>query len=131
MILVDSNYIISLFIDSEKNHKRAKKLFERLSDNKLVITNTILIETMNLVIDRLNHNIKALTEIYNIIKRDFKIIYEDKNLIEKSMKTVIKYNGTIGLADAISIEVMKELNIYEIFSFDKHFDNKEKIVRIH
>ena len=38
------------------------------------------------------------------------------------MKTLIKYSANIGLADAINIEVMKELNIAEIVSFDPDFD---------
>ncbi len=37
----------------------------------------------------------------------------------------------MGLADALTIVVMKELEIHEIFSFDDDFDNKQGIVRIH
>ncbi|KZX16441.1 hypothetical protein MBCUT_08270 [Methanobrevibacter cuticularis] len=96
-----------------------------------IITNTVLTETINLVIKRLNRNTKAINEVYETITSEFTIIYENKELIQRSIETLIRYKATFGLADALSIEVMKELNIYEIFSFDDDFDNKERIVWVH
>ena len=131
MILLDSCYIVSLVVDTEEEHERALELFEKLEGKELVITNVILIETINLLLKRLNKNTKAITEVYNTIKDEFKIIYENEELTERAMQTLIKYKASIGLADALNIETMKDLNIYEIFSFDEDFDNKEKVIRVH
>lgn len=131
MILLDSNYIVSILVEDETDHKRALELSEKIKNKEAVITNAILIETINLLTKKLNRNTNALSEIFNYIKNEFRIIYETEELTEKSMQTVIKYKAKLGLADAISIEVMKELKIYEIVSFDPHFDNKEGIIRIH
>ncbi len=70
-------------------------------------------------------------EAYNFIKNEFKITYETRELTEKAMNTLINYDSSLGLADALTIVVMKELEIHEIFSFDDDFDNKQGIVRIH
>ena len=54
----------------------------------------------------------------------------DKPLQEEAIKISKKYNGTLGYADCTSIAIMEKLHIHEIVSFDTHFDNKEKIIRI-
>ena len=131
MIMLDSSYIVSLVVDSENDHERALELFEKLDGKGLVITNAILTETINLLLKRLNKNTKAIFEVYETIKSDFKIIYENEELTERAMQTLIRYKSNFGLADALSIEVMKDLNIREIFSFDDDFDNKKGIVWIH
>ena len=131
MIFLDTTYIVSFLVDTEENHKRALKLSKQLQGQKLVITNAILTETMNLLTKKLNRNTKSIVKAYELIKNNFKIIYETKELTEKSMKTLVKYKAKIGLTDALTIEIMKELKIHEIFTFDDHFDNKEGILRVH
>ena len=46
------------------------------------------------------------------------------------MKEFIKYDGTLSLADCTGIVAMKDLNIYEIASFDDHFDKVNGIRRL-
>jgi len=131
MILLDTSYIVSSLINNEENHVKALKISEKINKKELVITNAILIETMNLLTKKLNKNTKAILEVYESIKNNFKIIYVTEELTERSMQTLVKYKANIGLADSLNIEVMKDLNIYEIVSFDPDFDNKEGIIRIH
>jgi predicted nucleic acid-binding protein len=130
-VLVDTVFIVSFLLDTENNHSRALELSKKLQGKELVITNALLIETMNLLIKKLNKNTKSILKAYKLIKNNFTIVYVDEELTERSMRTLVKYKFKLGLADSLSIEVMKDLHIYEIFSFDKHFDNKENIVRIH
>jgi len=131
MILLDTSFIVSYLMNNDKDHVRALKISGKISKKELVITNAILIETMNLLTKKLNKNTKAIFKIYKSIKKNFKIIYETEELTERSMQTLVKYKANIGLADSLNIEVMKDLDIYEIVSFDPDFDNKEKIIRIH
>ncbi|MGL6298334.1 MAG: hypothetical protein ACRC1M_04115 [Methanobacteriaceae archaeon] len=46
------------------------------------------------------------------------------------MQKVIKYNR-LGFFDCMYIEIMEDMKVTEIASFDKDFDNIEGIVRIH
>jgi len=43
----------------------------------------------------------------------------------------MRINERIPLFDCVYMDIMKELGITEIVSFDEHFDNKENIIRIH
>lgn len=129
--MVDTSYIVSFLVRNEKEHKRALELSGKLKNEELIVTNAILTEIINLLIKRLNKNTTAVMEAYNFIKNEFKIIYETRELTEKAMDTLINYDSSLGLADALTIVVMKELDIHEIFSFDDDFDNKQGIVRIH
>ena len=86
---------------------------------------------MNLLTKKLNKDTKAILEVYKSIKNNFKIIYVTEELTERSMQTLVKYKANIGFSWFIKYRVMKDLNIYEIVSFDPDFDNKEKVVRIY
>lgn len=109
MIVLDSCYIVSLIVATENAHKKAVELSKRLDNEKLIITNTILIETLDILTKRLKQDTNSIIEIYNTIKNNFKIIHENKPITNKSMKIVIKYNNKIGLADAITIGRIKDI----------------------
>ncbi len=47
------------------------------------------------------------------------------------MNMFLKYDGSISLADASSIEIMKKYGIEKIISFDSDFDKVDDISRIH
>jgi len=49
--------------------------------------------------------------------------------MEKSMDTFLKYDGSISLADASSIEIMKKHGVKKIISFDSDFDKINEIDR--
>ncbi len=46
------------------------------------------------------------------------------------MDAFLKYDGSISLADASSIEIMKKYGIKKIISFDSDFDKANEIDRI-
>lgn len=46
------------------------------------------------------------------------------------METLLKYDGTLSFADSVSIEIMRNLKINEIVSFDFDFDKVGGIIRI-
>ena len=50
--------------------------------------------------------------------------------MEKAMDTFLKYDGSISLADASSVEIMKKYGIKKIISFDGDFDKVDEIERI-
>jgi predicted nucleic acid-binding protein len=53
-----------------------------------------------------------------------------KKVFKMFKKEFKKNNERMPLFDCIYIALMEELGIKEIVSFDEHFDNKEKIIRI-
>lgn len=129
-VLIDACFIVAFIVDDEKDHSRALELYPESEKHVLYISRAILIEVINLLTKRLKGKTKELLEIYEAIKNEYNIVEITADLTNNSMNTILKYNGNIGLADALNIEIMKELNIHHIYSFDPDFDNKEGIVRI-
>lgn len=68
MILLDSNYIVSFLVRTESNHERALEISEKVYGKEIVITNAILIETINLLTKKLNRNTKAIAEVFEFVK---------------------------------------------------------------
>ncbi len=50
--------------------------------------------------------------------------------MKKAMDTFLKYDGSISLADASSVEIMKKYGLKKIISFDSDFDKEKEIDRI-
>ena len=47
------------------------------------------------------------------------------------MSKSLKYDGTLSLADRVSLEIMNLHNVDKIVSFDADFDKIKKLHRIH
>ena len=129
-VLIDACFIVAFIVNDEKDHNRALELYSQLEGHELYISRAILIEVINLLTKRLKNKENRLLEVYEAIKYEYNIVEINAELSDKSIHTILKYNGNIGLADALNIETMKEFNIHYIYSFDPDFDNKEGIIRI-
>lgn len=58
------------------------------------------------------------------------MVFVDRKLFDRAVEIYLKYDGTLSLTDAVSIEVMSEKGIKEIVSFDTDFDKVKGIARI-
>jgi predicted nucleic acid-binding protein len=128
MILVDTNFFINLLDTKDKHHRRAKEILSQIENREKIVTDGVILETMALTGSLFGG--KIATNLYYNIKDNYKV-HTTYHLFNKGMITHLKYDGTLSLVDTLLIETMKELNIHEIISFDKDFDNKQKIIRIH
>lgn len=127
MILVDSSYIIALINDRDKNHNRAKELFEDISKEKKLIPLLMLSEAVTTVNSRKGPELSKL--LFDVLCDDFKVYYPNQEEISKSMDCVIKYKS-LSLADCFAVYLMRKLNITRIYSFDSDFDKVDGIVRV-
>jgi predicted nucleic acid-binding protein len=58
-----------------------------------------------------------------ILSPRIKMVFVDARLIDKSRETFKKYSGrSLSFTDAVSIEIMNELNIEKYLGFDAHFN---------
>ena len=128
MIFVDASYIIALVVESDQWNKKACELIDKVSTSDKVITQAMIIETINLI-GKCKGG-KVGKSIYGYIKDNY-TVYNKSDLLDKSMKEFIKYDGTLSLADCTGIITMQDLNIHEIISFDDDFDKVKGIMRIH
>lgn len=129
MMFIDSSFIIAMIVEKDQWHVRASEIAKKNVDQKKVTSDLIITEAMAIISSLKGGKIAKI--MYDYIKDNYTIYTTDMNSLDIGMNTLLKYEGTISLVDSISINIMKELKILEIASFDSDFDNKKGIIRIH
>ncbi len=128
MIFADSSYFIALAREKDRWHHDALKVSERTRDSFLV-SEPIISESVTLV-GSLEGG-KAGKLLYEYFIDNCKIEFVDREMLSKSMEIFLNYDGSISLADAVSLEMMKENRVKKIISFDGDFDKVREIERVH
>ena len=128
MIFVDASYIIALIIEKDQWHEDAIKLLGRLKSEEKIITEAMIIESINLIGSCHGGKVGYMT--FKYIKDNF-TIFKSETLLEESLRYYLKFDGTLSLADCTAIHAMKENQILEILSFDDDFDKVDGIIRLH
>ena len=132
MIFLDANFLMSLFIKTEKHHDIATEIYEKIKNQPLIISNSIILEVMTVSNIKIKVSKEMLEDIYINLNSDPFEIFEDIELYDDTVERQINYlPERIPFFDCLYIELMEQLGIKKIATFDKHFDNKEGIVRIH
>ena len=121
MIFLDANFIIDLFVDTEDNHKKAVKIYEKIKDNELIISNSIIMEVMTVLNIKLKVSKELLENIYNMLNSGKFGIVEDITLYDDTNERMISYlPRRLPFFDCLYIELMEQLGIEKIATFDKH-----------
>lgn len=128
MIYVNASYIIALVVEKDQWHERALELLSEISGREKIITEAMIIESLNLIGSCLGG--KVGHKIFRYISDNYTVFKSD-TLIEESMHYFLKYDGTLSLADCTAVHAMNELEITEILSFDDDFDKVDGIVRVY
>lgn len=128
MIFVDASYIIALIVEKDQWHNDAVKLLGKLKSEDKIITEAMIIESLNLI--GRCHGGKVGYMTFKYIKDNFTIFKSD-TLLEESIRYYLKFDGTLSLADCTAIHAMKENDINEILSFDDDFDKVDGITRVY
>ena len=127
MIFVDSSYLIALADEADSWHRRALKVSKDLPAGG-IISDYVLSEAVTIVGHRGGG--KAGRNLYESLIDNFEVVYVDEGLLGESMDVYLKYDGTLSVADAVSVEIMRRRGIKKIVSFDRDFDKVEGISRI-
>ena len=132
MIFIDSGFLIALFIDKDQWHNNAINLIDnidKLPKKDKILSNLVIEEIVTMIGSLVGA--KEAVETYNYIHDNYTVFNENKELYDKSITTFLKYNVTLSLTDSTNVEIMRELGIHEIISFDSDFDKVNGIVRVH
>ena len=129
MIFVDSSYYIAIADTKDQWHKKSLELSEYIEINTSVVSSFIISEVVTEIGRRSGG--KVAYNLYNYFTDNCKIIYINRDLLSESMEIVLKYDGTLSLADAASVTIMDNMKIGEIISFDSDFDKVDFINRSH
>lgn len=98
---------------------------------KTLITTAQIFKIANLLESWMGH--EAATDIVNFIvtASNIKIYTISQKDLEEALKVIEQYKSNkIGFNDCVTFVAMKNVNINEIYSFDKHFDQFSNIIRL-
>ena len=126
MIFGDSSYFIATIRKKDRWHNEALNLKIK---EQFLISELIISESITLVGSFDGGKVGKI--LYNYFLDNCRIEYLDEEMMEKSMDTFLKYDGTLSLTDSSSIEIMKKHDVKKIISFDSDFDKVQEIIRIH
>ncbi|KAF5415736.1 MAG: hypothetical protein C5S48_04975 [Candidatus Methanogaster sp.] len=129
MIFVDSSYYIAIVDTRDQWHKKSLELSEHIENNISVVSSFIISEVVTEIGRRSGG--KVAYALYNYFTDNCEIVYIDRYLLSESMEIILKYDGTLSLADAASVAIMDTMKISEIISFDSDFDKVDFINRIY
>ena len=127
MIFADSSYFIAIADRRDQWHKRAVKISKNV-DTELLVTNLVVAESVTAVGARGGG--KAGLAVYEYISDNCEVVFVTRDMLEDAMDIYLKYDGTLSVADAVTVLVMKKRGIKEVLSFDSDFDKVENITRI-
>lgn len=129
MIFLDSSYLIGLIIDNDQHHTKAVELKPYLKNEKKLINNTVLVETLN-NIKSTNHSIDTDEIVNSILKLD-SIEFLTREDYFKSIELFNYYNQSINYSDCTMLYTMQQYSLNTIVSFDSDFDKVSTINRIY
>lgn len=130
MRFVDTNVFIHVFIKSpKKDYEISKRILERIESGEAAATSIAVIYE---AVDWLEYNnrekeVRSFLTAINSYLSLSKLVVEWNNFLP-SLKDM--YDKQIDFVDALTLQMMKENRISEIYSNDKDFDRIDWVKRI-
>jgi predicted nucleic acid-binding protein len=126
MIFLETSFLVGLFVEKDRYHKKALEIIENIEDNQVIISEMVIYETLT-ALRKKNQNNEKVAEVYNKLAE--MNVYEDVIYHEQALENTLI--NTIGFFDNLIYAVMLNNDIEEIASFDSDFDIFDDIKRIH
>jgi len=129
LIFVDSSLIIALVLTKDQWHQKAVQLIKKIDKEEKIISDLMVVEIITSIGDRSGG--KKAINVFNYLQDNFTVISTDFEFLKSIKRQYLKYDGTLSVADTSAVEIMKNMKITQIASFDQDFDKVEGIVRMH
>ncbi len=120
-IFVDTFYIVALVNQRDEFHEKAAELVSKFDSQPLLTTDAVLLEVGNSLAR--NHKQKSIEIISQFVSAiEIEIVRLDETLFNKAFELYKTHaDKSWGLVDCISFVVMKEQNITDALTCDRHF----------
>lgn len=121
-MFIDTSALYALLDADDENYESSASTWQTLmtSDERVVTTNYVLVETFALIQNRLG--LKALREFQEDIVPILTVEFVTPTI--HRLGTVALFAASrrgLSLVDCVSFEVMRELGMKSAFTFDRHF----------
>lgn len=129
MILVDSTFFTAIVNEKDQWHEDSLRLAKKIVKMDKVVSNLIISESVTNISSLLGGKIGK--KVYYNIKDNYLIFEENRLIYDNAIHTLLHYKGTLSYTDCLLLEIMRELKINKIASFDSDFDKVKGIKRIY
>lgn len=124
LLFLDANYLIALEVSDDQHHHDALQHWTKLLGLplSLVTTSYVLDEVVTFLNSRRQHS-KAVSVGNNLLTAShIQLIHVDEGLFYEGWQYFEQHaDKTFSLTDCISFVLMKQLEITEALTFDRHF----------
>lgn len=122
IIVADSSALFSLFIDTDENHKRAKKIKEQYfkQGGLIVIPSEVFAELINILGKKFNHQ-AAIGSAGVILQSSTLVINTLEVVRDAALKKFEIQPESVSFTDCIVMAFADEYETKEIFGFDQCF----------
>ncbi len=127
IIFVDTHYLIAIINRLDQWHQSAILIIGKLGNAKLVVTESVLVETLNYFAEfRPEAKQHAVETIENFSANvNVEVVEQTSELFREGMKLYeSRLDKGYSLTDCISMNVCRGLNITEILTHDHHFEQE-------
>lgn len=120
-IFIDTSFIIGLINEQDDHHIEAQNLAKQYQNYHTITTDAILLELGNALAKRFR--IQSVTIIhYFLDSPNVTVISLDPFLFKRALAFYQNHQDkSWGLVDCLSFVIMKEMNIINVLTFDRHF----------
>ena len=128
LIFVDTTFFTAFVNNKDQWHEDSLRVAKKIENKSKIVSNLIISESITNVSKLLGGKIGK--KLYYNIKDNYIIFEENRKFYDNAIHTLLHYEGTLSFADCLSLEIMRELKINKIVSFDSDFDKVKGIKRI-
>lgn len=120
-IFLDTSFVIATINQDDQYHPQSVILAKKYMHYPLVTTDAILLELGNALAKRYK---KESLQLFDFLQtsKNVTLIHVNPTRLQKGIDMYQKYQDkTWGLVDCVSFITMRELEVYDVLTFDKHF----------
>ena len=126
-ILVDTHYLIAIINPRDQWHQSALKILEALNYPSLVVTRSVLIETLNYFSafhpDAKRHAAESI--IAFSVNREVEVIEQARESFDSAVLFYLsRLDKGYSLTDCISMNVCREMGLTDVLTHDRHFEQE-------
>ncbi|HBG93282.1 MAG: twitching motility protein PilT [Nitrospirae bacterium GWF2_44_13] len=129
IVFIDTSAFFALLDREDANNRKAKTILDKIliPQNTLITSNYVLVESFSLLQHRLG--LQAVREFHEDMLPLINIEWVNKSTHQSGVSALLAASRRkLSLVDCVSFEVMRNMGIKKVFTFDPHFEEQGFVI---
>ena len=130
-LFIDTGYLVALINPRDQLRKKALKVRDQINDKKLVVSETVLLETLNYFAEFKKELKQAAFSVVErlLVNPDIEVVEQTSVVFHDGMNFYqSRFDKGYSLTDCISMNICRERDILEVLTPDHHFEQEGFII---